>query len=144
MAKKGFSQRQLAEELSVPLARIKNITSGRVQKLAPAEVRALVERLHVRGEYLATGIPPIFKSPGEIELDRRLTAIAISTEVAESVSEYVTRGQVQEQIFRALVESLAPDEQALLQHYRLCSQADREALIALSRRLSAGVTASET
>lgn len=144
MAKKGLSQRQLAEELSVPLARIKNITAGRVQKLAPAEVKALVERLHVRGEYLATGVPPIFKSPGEIELDRRLTAIAVSTEVAESVEEYITRGQVQEQIFRALVESLAPDEQVLLQHYRLCSPEDRKALIALARRLSSAMATSET
>jgi transcriptional regulator with XRE-family HTH domain len=136
MEAKGFSQRELAETLGVPLDRVKNITSGRVKKLAPAESRALVEKLHVRGQYLATGEPPIFKSPAELELERRLAAISEATAVAGKVEDERARYAVQEQAFRAIVQSLTTDEQQLIQNYRLCAKDDQATVRSLAERLA--------
>ena len=69
MAARGLKQAELAEVLGVPLDRVKSLTSGRVTKLTPDEARALVQKLHVRGDYLATGEGAIFQSPQEVQLD---------------------------------------------------------------------------
>jgi transcriptional regulator with XRE-family HTH domain len=63
MAERGMAQRELASALGVSIDRVKSLTSGRVKKLAPEEIRAFVERLGVRAEYLATGERPVFR-PG--------------------------------------------------------------------------------
>ena len=41
--------------LGVSLDRVKSLTSGRVAKLKPDEIKALVEDLHVSADWLATG-----------------------------------------------------------------------------------------
>lgn len=135
MEAKGLSQRELADALGVPLDRVKNITSGRVKKLAPLESRALVEKLHVRGQYLATGEPPIFKSPAELELERRLAAISEATAVAGKVEDERGRYAVQEEAYRAIVHSLTTDEQKLIQSYRLCTKGDQATVLSLAERL---------
>ncbi|MGN7832642.1 helix-turn-helix domain-containing protein [Pseudoxanthomonas sp. 22568] len=75
MADRGLSQRELAETLGVSIDRVKSLTSGRVKKLSPDETRALVEKLHVRGDFLATGVGPVFQTPQEQEFDRRVIAM---------------------------------------------------------------------
>lgn len=137
MEAKGLSQKDLAEVLGVTLDRVKSLTSGRVKKLAPDEAKALVEELKVRGEYIATGSPPIFKSPAELELDRRLSAISTATDVARNVQDKQARGAVQEGVFRALVESLTTEEQRLVQSFRACSKSDQETVLGLAERLAA-------
>lgn len=133
---KGLSQKELAEVLGVPLDRVKSLTSGKVQKLVPAEAHALVEKLHVRAQHLATGEGPLFMSPQELELERRLAAIKTATKVASKVSEEKKRYAVQEDVFRALVESLTTDEQSLVQNFRLCAADDKEHLLKLAARLA--------
>lgn len=136
MESRGLSQKELAEILGVPLARVKNITSGRVKKLAPAEARGLVEKLNVRGQYLATGEPPIFKSPAELEFERRLGALGDATAVAGKVEDPKARYLVQEEVFRAIVQSLTTEEQQLIQNYRLCAKDDQRTIHSLAERLA--------
>lgn len=136
MEAKGLSQKELAEALGVTLDRVKNITSGRVKKLAPMESRALVEKLHVRGQYLATGETPIFKSPAELELDRRLSAISEASAAAGTVEDADARYVVQGEVFRAIVHSLTTDEQQLVHNYRLCASNDQATVLSLAERLA--------
>lgn len=136
MASRGLSQRDLAQLLDVSLDRVKSLTAGRAQKLAPAEAKALVEKLHVRGEYLATGEPPIFKRPNELELERRMEALKIASQLAEKGADYDARAQIQSDVFMALVESLSEDEQCLLKNYRICPPQDQRTLVALAERLA--------
>jgi transcriptional regulator with XRE-family HTH domain len=136
MAARGLSQRDLAQLLDVSLDRVKSLTAGRVQKLAPAEAKALVQKLQVRGEYLATGEPPIFKRPNEVELERRMEALQVANRLAERGGDYNARAEMQTAIFRALVESLSDDEQCLLKHYRICPPDDQRTLVTLAERLA--------
>lgn len=69
MSARGLKQADLAQLLGVPIDRVKSLTSGRVTKLTPNEAKALVQKLHVRGDYIATGEGPIFQSPQETQLD---------------------------------------------------------------------------
>ncbi|MGH8044582.1 MAG: helix-turn-helix domain-containing protein, partial [Stenotrophomonas sp.] len=68
----GFRQVDLAESLGVSVDRVKSLTTGRVKKLSPDELRALVEKLHVRPEFLTTGDRPVFLRPEDAELGRRM------------------------------------------------------------------------
>lgn len=84
MAAKGLKQADFAALLGVPIDRVKSLTSGRVTKLTPAEAKALVEKLHVRGDYLATGVEPIFQSPQEVQLNSSMELLKeASTTVQE-------------------------------------------------------------
>jgi len=85
MDAKGLSQRELADVLGVSLDRVKSLTAGRVKKLAPDEAKALVEKLQVRGHYLATGEVPIFQSKGEVELASRLDALGETSRTASAL-----------------------------------------------------------
>lgn len=51
----GFQQRALADVLGVGIDRVKSLTSGRVQKLTREESEALIKKLNIRGDWLATG-----------------------------------------------------------------------------------------
>lgn len=76
----------MAEVLGVGLDRVKSITSGRVAKFTPEESRALVEKLHVRGDYLATGTGPIFRTMGEEQLDSRMVLLREATDTVLKMS----------------------------------------------------------
>ena len=65
MRARGLSQKQLAEVLGASLERVKSLTTGRVAKLAPAEIRALVERLQVNPVWLTTGVGEMFTAPAD-------------------------------------------------------------------------------
>lgn len=61
MAAKKLNQQDLADLTGASLSRVKAITSGRVAKLKPEEIRALVEELDVSADWLATGSGEIFR-----------------------------------------------------------------------------------
>lgn len=82
MAEGELSQKDLAEALGVPLDRVKSLSAGRVKKLTPDETRALVEKLHVRAHFLATGEAPVFQTPQERSLDTRMQSLKQSTDAA--------------------------------------------------------------
>lgn len=82
MAAKGLKQADLVEILGVPIDRVKSLTSGRVQKLSPEETRALVEKLHVSGDWLATGQGVMFQEP---RVTQRLQTIKETTERAATL-----------------------------------------------------------
>ena len=72
MARFGLKQADLAELFGVSLSRVKAMTSGRVKNLTREESGVLIKKLHIRGDWLATGEGPMFQSEGEHELHRRL------------------------------------------------------------------------
>ncbi len=49
-------QRDLADLLGVPLERVKSMTSGRVKNLTAKEASALILKLGISGDWLATGL----------------------------------------------------------------------------------------
>ncbi|MCL4771765.1 MAG: helix-turn-helix transcriptional regulator, partial [Burkholderiaceae bacterium] len=51
----NLRQADLAELLGVSLSRVKAMTSGRVKNITREEPEALVKKLHIRGDWLATG-----------------------------------------------------------------------------------------
>lgn len=89
-------QKDLAEAMGVSVDRVKNILRGRAGNLTREEGELLIRKLNVRAEWLATGKGPMFRSANEQELQRRLDAMADSTE-------------------RAALEGLTQDEQARVQ-----------------------------
>ena len=133
---KGLSQKDLAQLLGVSLDRVKSLTSGKVKKLAPEEAKVLVDKLHVRAQHLATGEGPLFMSPQELELERRLGAIKTATRVASKGADRQAVYEVQQEVFDALVTALTTEEQSLVQNYRLCAKDDRDHLLKLAARLA--------
>lgn len=81
----GFRQVDLAERLGISIDRVKNLTSGRVKKLSSDEMRGLVEKLHVRAEFLATGGGPVFAQPAEVELGRRMKLLSDASQKASTL-----------------------------------------------------------
>jgi transcriptional regulator with XRE-family HTH domain len=76
----GLQQKALADLLGVSIDRVKSLTSGRVGKLTREESEALIKKLNIRGDWLATGEGPMLQSPGEQEFQRRLDAIKTATD----------------------------------------------------------------
>lgn len=85
MAEKGLRQADLAGVLGVSIDRVKSLTSGRVTKLTPAETKALVEKLHVRGDYLATGTGPIFQTEPEAQFDLSMQLLKEASTTVQSL-----------------------------------------------------------
>lgn len=71
----GLTQKRLAEVLDVKLQRVKDMTSGRVEHLKKEEAKALVEKLHLRGDWLATGEGDMFQSEGEAKFTASLVTL---------------------------------------------------------------------
>ncbi|HEL3749989.1 TPA: helix-turn-helix transcriptional regulator [Stenotrophomonas maltophilia] len=132
MATKGLSQREMADLLGVSLDRIKSLTSGRVKKLAPEETRAMVEKLHVRGDYLATGQGPVFQSEGEIQLEARMGALKQSTTAVKDLELPVREGQ----FVRDILYGVAVRDSELLAKAIDAYVAERHAEIKGSRQKS--------
>ncbi len=136
----GLTQKALAEVMGVPLQRVKHLAAGNVQKLTREETEALIVKLHVRADWLATGEGPMLQSPKELEFNRRLGAVRIASEKAGGAQ--LNREQsrlLQEILYFAEVEdyagligllpSLSPDEQMLLDRYRASPQPLRDAAL---------------
>ncbi len=90
----SFKQSEMAEGLGVSIDRVKSLSSGRVKKLSQDELRLLVEKFHVRPEFLATGEGAVFRSPEEDEVERRLQAIKASTMAVEAVESLAKRERI--------------------------------------------------
>ncbi|MGZ5055466.1 MAG: hypothetical protein ACXWAT_11070 [Methylobacter sp.] len=145
----GLSQKALAEVLETKLDRVKSLTSGRVDKLTREEADALIRKLHIRGDWLATGEGPMLQSEGEREFYRRLDSVKSATQTASNVELPEAKQQLlQELLFyaqagdiNALTAALAncevvsKDESALLDHYRhIEDKEDKSAVSKLAMR----------
>ena len=135
----GLKQRELAELLDVHLQRIKRLSAGSAKKLSREEGEALIRKLNVRAEWLATGDGPMFRSDSEQELGRRLDALSDATEKAQMPgldTEAQTRVQMlltgleighADLVLQAL-NVLSADEQQLIEHYRQINPEGKKAL----------------
>lgn len=148
----GLQQAGLAEVMGVSLDRVKSLASGKAKNLKREEGEALIKKLHIRGDWLATGEGQMRQSDGERELSRRMDLLKLASGKAqiEGLDAHDSR-RLMEILFYAemgssddlhrVLNPLAADEIALLASYRRCSQADRIALIQDAAVRSAGISA---
>lgn len=143
-------QTGLAEVMGVSLDRVKSLTSGKAKNLKHEEGEALIKKLHIRGDWLATGEGPMLQSEGERELDRRMDLLKLASgkaQIAGLESHYMRA--LQEILFfaelgdavalRKALTQLQPDEMALVGSYRNCSEDGKVRLIQQAAVLSAGL-----
>ncbi|ODC03220.1 hypothetical protein BFW38_06355 [Terasakiispira papahanaumokuakeensis] len=135
----GCKQKGLAEIMGVSVDRVKNLTRGRAGNLTREEGEALIRKLNVRAEWLATGEGPMFRSDGEQELERRLDAVANATQKARLTgldTEAQTRVQMlltgleigNTDLVMEALNVLSADEQQLVAHYRQSTPEGKKAL----------------
>ena len=79
----GLQQAGLADAMGVSLDRVKSLTSGKVKNLTREESEALIKKLHIRGDWLATGEGPMLQSDGEREMARRMDLLKLATGKAQ-------------------------------------------------------------
>lgn len=85
----GLQQRALADVLGVGIDRVKSLTSGRVQKLTREESEALIKKLNIRGDWLATGEGSMIQSVDERpRLTRPELAILANDVVGDAPARY--------------------------------------------------------
>lgn len=146
MKAKGLTQKGLAEILGVPLQRVKNLTAGNVQKLTREEGEALIRKLNVSGDWLATGQPPMFRSDTEQRATVVMDQLGSAAKVAQALGLSAAQGRLvmellffaqtgnAEQVKRALADlnQLTPDEAELLSNYRNSSKEQQGILKATS------------
>jgi transcriptional regulator with XRE-family HTH domain len=144
MTAKSLSQQDLADLTGASLSRVKAITSGRVAKLKPDEIRALVEELHVSADWLATGAGPMFRPLPQAEdqdaFTRRMQMINAMGGVIDALPlQDLERARLKvlltgdtamdgALVAQALAGGLKPDEAALLDNYRNCPQEGKQQL----------------
>ncbi len=81
----SLNQEQLADVLGASLDRVKSLTSGRVKKLKPDETKALVEKLHLSGDWLATGEGDMFKPASEQAFAGDMATLRQATEAVTAL-----------------------------------------------------------
>lgn len=136
--------------MGVSLDRVKSLTSGKAKNLKREEGEALIKKLHIRGDWLATGEGPMLQSEGERELDRRMDLLKLASGKAQiaglepndmrrlmEILFYAEMGNAAE-LHKAL-NPLQPDEQVLVSSYRSCSQEDKAGLIQQVAVMAAGL-----
>ena len=151
MDAKSLSQRDLMDILGVSLDRVKSLTSGRVAKLKPDEIKALVEELHVSADWLATGTGPMFRPQQAEDQDafaQRMQAVSAMGAVVDALPlseperarlKVLLTGDPAHDgalIAQALAGGLKPDEAALLDNYRHASPEGKKAIKATSDALA--------
>lgn len=148
----GLQQAGLAEVMGVPLDRVKSLTSGKVKNLKREEGEALITKLHIRGDWLATGEGPMLQSEGEREMGRRMDLLKLATGKAQiaglephysrllmEILFYADLGDAD--ALRKALNQLQTDEMALLASYRNCSEEAKVRLLQEAAVLSAGFRA---
>lgn len=70
-----LKQQELADVLDVPLARVKRLAGGTVQKLTREESEALITKLKINPEWLITGEGPMVEEETQDEFISRMQAI---------------------------------------------------------------------
>jgi DNA-binding Xre family transcriptional regulator len=155
MAECNLKQSDLVDLLGVSLSRVKAMSSGRVKNLTRAESEALVKKLHIRGDWLATGEGPMFQSPGERELHRRLDIVkatsgkalvqGLNSDDASRLAEILFFADLGDAAaLQKVLNPFAPDEVALVLSYRKCSVEGRAHLIQTAALLAAGLPGGST
>lgn len=81
----GVTQPRLAEVLGVKLDRVKSLTSGKVDKLSQTEIKAIVEKVHVNPEWLATGEGEMFKPVAEQSFGGELATLEEATDAVTAL-----------------------------------------------------------
>lgn len=142
MTECGLKQADLALVLEVSLSRVKAMTSGRVKKLSPDEIRRLVSTLNLSAHWLATGDGPMFNPTGgdavgelhtQLKLcSQRVAQLGLKEPVAMAVRDIaygVNTGQLE--VVNGGVALLSPnaDEQELLALFRAASLTAKAAAI---------------
>lgn len=146
----GLKQSDLVELLGVSLSRVKAMTSGRVKNLTREESEALITKLHIRGDWLATGEGPMLQSDGEREMGRRMDLLKLATGKAQidglephhsrllmEILFYADLGDAD--ALRKALNQLQTDELALIASYRNCSEEAKVRLLQEAAVLSAGL-----
>lgn len=144
MKEKGFKQVDLAELMGVSLDRVKSLTSGKTKNLKQEEAQALVKKLHIRGDWLATGEGPMFQDETERLLHQRLDQLSsvtnkvLATDLHEDQQRelqlilFALETNDSETLKKALSSlskaGISQREAALLNNYRACKEVDQKAI----------------
>jgi len=127
----GLKQADMAQLLDVNLDRVKSLTAGRVKKLAPEEMEALVTKLRISPDWIVSG------GQGEMFMPQ--------LEHARWLAAHATQKAQRAEIWRVQERALAwPEpgpprnraEAELLAHWRACTKRDRETISDLAARLA--------
>lgn len=148
----GLQQQGLAEVMGVSLDRVKSLTSNKVKNLKREEGEALIKKLKIRGDWLATGEGPMLQNDSEREFHRRLDAVKDSSAGAAAagltgddaarladILFHVESGNLE--ALKKALNPLASDEWVLVAAYRRCNTDARQNLIQTAALLAANMPA---
>lgn len=142
-----LEQSELAEVMDVPIDRVKSLSAGRVKKFAPSETQALVRKLGISANWLATGLGEMLQSEAEKRLNAKLgnakdmAKSLEAREVTEDKRRFLTdvlyayelgADDVLAELLSGITIANA-DEQKLLANWAQCSP---ESQIAIQRMVS--------
>ena len=139
----GLTQKALADVMGVEHQRVRNMAAGRVDKMLRREGEALIRKLHIRAEWLATGQPPMFQNDQEVRAEEILNKVGDASECVAALGlDRETGRLVHEFIFyamsgmgdsarRALAElsHVTTEERELLTLFRAASLTGKAAAI---------------
>lgn len=144
----NLRQVDLAEVLGVKIDRIKSLSSGKVKNFTRDEIEALISKLNVRAEWLATGKGPMFLSENELEFQRRLSKLSDISQAVSSLG-LTTRNTRRlhdilsaleskdiDWLTRCLRDPLKPEERELLDNYRFADNEAKDLIINLARHVN--------
>lgn len=141
-----LTQAELANVMEVKLQRVRDLSAGRAKNLTREEGEALIRKLNVSGDWLATGHPPMFRSDTEQKAATVMDQLGNAAQVARTLGLSAEQGRVvmellffaqtghAGQVRRALADlaGLSADEAELLSNYRNASKAQQDILKATS------------
>jgi hypothetical protein len=143
MAARDLTCRAMGDAMGVNEDRVKSLCSGKAKDIRREESEALIRNLGVSAKYLVTGEPPMFMTPGEMEMTESLGVLGDASRAAATLD--ISRERaclVMELLFYARVgngtgarqalDALAgidPDESALLEIFRTLSPQDKAAVV---------------
>lgn len=146
-------QSDLATVLGGSLSRVKAMTSGRVQKLKPDEIRRLVQTLNLSAHWLATGQEPMFNPVGGKQLGEALMKVRaasqktadldLTQEEAQAVAAVMTGVDLQNTaairagLDKACESRISSVELGLLQDFRQCEVDEQLHILKTAKLLSA-------
>lgn len=153
MKASGIQQSGLAEVMEVSIDRVKSLTSGKVKKLSPDEIRHLVRKLGLNAHWLATGEGAMFsRDESHDEFTNRMQAVNRMAELIKAMPLpdlakaqlcAVMSGNAAHDaplIAQALaMQALPPAQQELIAAFEGCSPEGQQHLIQTAKLLSTGM-----
>lgn len=142
-----LSQREMAELLGVSFDRIKNIRSGKVRALTQSEAETLVKKLHIRGDWLATGEGPMFQSDQEkafhgnldklSEITNKVISLDLSKREMRTLHDILSALETEnvEWLKQYLTGPLNQQEKELISNYRASSPRVQTLILHMSKNL---------